>query len=108
LRSGRWRWPFCGAASPGSESGIEVLERLFEANETRIELTHGDREPVLSEVPGRHIARACDQLHRAHRWLVVAIGEHVEVRVGDALLIKATDGVGKPAITQPTDVHQHA
>jgi hypothetical protein len=51
LCSRRSRRPRCGAASPGSESGIEVLEHLLEADETRIELAHGDREQVLGKVP---------------------------------------------------------
>jgi hypothetical protein len=38
----------------------------------------------------------------------MAVGEHVEVRVSDALAVNPPDLFGKPAITQATLIHQRA
>jgi hypothetical protein len=75
-------WPCSGAASSaGTESRVEILERLLEADLIRIELAHGQRQPVLREVARLDAARLGDQFHGAGRRPVVAVGQHVDVRV---------------------------
>src|SRR6059058_5155368 len=75
-------WPCFGAgSSPGTESRVEILERLLETDLVRIELAHGQSQPVLREVTRLDPARFGDQLHGSCRRPVVPVGEHVDVRV---------------------------
>jgi len=92
--------------SPGTESSIEILQRLLEADFGRIEFAHGRRQPVLGEVVRLDLARRRNQLHRAHRRLVVAIGQHVDVGMGDALAVQPACRFGQAAIGKRPRFHQ--
>jgi hypothetical protein len=74
--------------SAGTESSAEVLQCLLEADLGRIELAHRCREAVFGEIVRIDLTRSGDQLHGPHRRLVMAVGEHVDVGVGDALAVK--------------------
>jgi hypothetical protein len=94
--------------SAGTESSVEVLERLLEPNLGWIEFPHRGREAVLGEVIRVDAARGGDQLHRPHRRFVVPIGEHVDVGVGDSLAVEPARRLGQPAVGQRTLIHQHS
>jgi hypothetical protein len=101
-------WASSGAGcSTRAESGIEILKRLLEANLGRVERAHGSGQPVFGEIVGLDFARARDQLHRAHRRLVVAVGEHVDVSVGHAFAIEPPRGIRETSIAQATLCHQY-
>jgi hypothetical protein len=94
--------------SPLAEPSIEVLQRLFESDLGRIKLAHGDGKPVLGEVGGLYAAGLGDQLHRAHRCLVVAIGQHVDMGVRDALAVEVARRIRQRAIGKTSLAHQLA
>jgi hypothetical protein len=101
------RWAACGTGSAaGTEPSIEVFERLLEPNLVRVEQAHRDGQSIFGEVLRLDVTRLSDQLHRPHRRLVVTVGEHVDVGMGDAPAVQLPDRVRKSAIGQPARVHQ--
>jgi len=94
--------------SPGTEPSAEVLERWLEPDLGRIELPHGRGQAVLGEVVRIDIAGGGDQLHGPHRWLVVPVGKHVDVGVGDALAVELARRLGQAAVGERTLVHQRS
>jgi hypothetical protein len=92
----------------GTEPAVEVLEGLLEADLGGIELAHGEGQAVLGEVARRDAAHPRDELHRALRRLVVAVGEHVDVGVGDALVVELARGLGQRAVAEPARLHEGA
>jgi hypothetical protein len=97
-----------GAGGSSAESSTEVLERLLEPNLGGIQRAHRRRQPVFGEVVRLYVACLRDELHGAHRWLVVPVGEHVDVRVGHAPAVELARGLGETAIAQATLGHQRA
>jgi hypothetical protein len=94
--------------SPLAEPSVEVLQRLLESDLGRIKLAHGNGKPVLGEVVRRHAAGLGDQLHRTHRGLVMAIGQHVDMGVRDALAVELSGGIRQRAIGETGFTHQLA
>jgi hypothetical protein len=101
-------WRSISAASPRRETVVEILERLLETHLGRIELAHRRSKPIFREVIGRHADRLRDQLHRAHRGLVVAVGEHVDVRVGHSPPVELAGCVGQASIGEAVLFHEGA
>jgi hypothetical protein len=91
-----------------TEPGVECLKRLFEANLCWVQIAHGGGQPVLGEIARVDIACLCNQLHRAHRGLVVPIGEHVQVGVGHAPAVERPRRLREVPVGQTTLVHQRA
>jgi hypothetical protein len=89
-----------------AESGVEVLERLIEANLSRVERSHGCSQPIVGEIGWLDLACSCDQIHRAHGRLVVSVGEHVDVGVGHASAIELYRGLREAAVAQAPFAHQ--
>jgi hypothetical protein len=94
--------------SAGTESSVEVLERLLEPNLGWIEFPHRGREAVLGEVIRVDAARGGDQLHRPHRRFVVPIGEHVDVGVGDPPAVELAGRLGQPPVCKRSRIHQRS
>jgi hypothetical protein len=94
--------------SPGTEPSVEVFQRLLESDFGRIELAHGGGKPVFGEVVRVDLACRRDQLHRAHRRLVVPVGQHVDVGVRDSLAVQLARCLGQAAEGERAFVHQGA
>jgi hypothetical protein len=81
-----------------AESGVEVLERLLQADLFGVQFAHRLREPILSEVARIDIAGLGDELHRPHGGLVVSVGEHVDMGVSHALAVERTRRLREAAV----------
>jgi hypothetical protein len=103
----RWLRSLSGAgSSPTGKSGVERRERLLQPYLGRIELAHRLSQPVFGEVGRLNTTRIRDQLHRPHRRLVVALGKHVDVRVGHSLAIHLAGALGQSSVAEPATFHQ--
>jgi hypothetical protein len=89
-----------------TESGVEVLKRLFEANLRRVQIAHRRGQPILGEVARLDIACLRDQLHRAHGRLVVSIREHIDVGVCHAFAVERARDLGEASVGQAAFVHE--
>jgi hypothetical protein len=91
-----------------AEPRVEVLERLREAHLGGVELAHRGGKAILGEVARLGAACLGDELHRAHRWTVVAVGEHVDVRVGHAAAVECARRLGEASVGEAARGHQGA
>jgi hypothetical protein len=80
-----------------AQAGAEVREGLLETDLRRVQFAHGSGQAVLGEVLRYYLTCPRDQLHSAHRRLVVPIGKHVQVRVGHTLAIDQARLLGETA-----------
>src|SRR5438128_12656844 len=83
LRSHPFRcWCF-GIAFPAGtgEARVEVRQGLLEADLRGVEFAHRRRQAVLGKIRRRHTAGLSKELDGPERWPVMAIGEHVYVRM---------------------------
>jgi hypothetical protein len=90
----------------GAESSVEVFERLLETDLGGIKLAHSRGQAILGEIVWIDPARRRDQLHRAHRRLVVAVGQHVDVGVSDPLPVQLARRFRQPPVRQRPLVHE--
>jgi hypothetical protein len=93
---------------PGAHPHAEIAQSLVEADLGRVQLSHRLCEAALGEILGLDLAGPSDQLHRAHRRLVVSVGEHVQMGMGHALAIDLARGLGEAAKAHATFSHERA
>jgi hypothetical protein len=89
----------------GAEPSVEVLQRPLEPNFGGVEIPHRRGEPIFSEIVRLDAAGLRDQLHRSHRRLIVPVGEHVYVRVGDPFGVALARYLRQPTIGQTAFAH---